>query len=65
MPKKVSQLKRDWNLLADYFEGLGRSDKLTAASKAIIRNAFAFGSISKELEITEGRKMFVNEKQSN
>ena len=62
MPKKVSQLKRDWELLADYFERLGNSDKLTAASKSVIRNAFVFGSISKELEIVEGRKMFSDEK---
>lgn len=65
MTKKVSQLKEDWNLLANYFEGLGRSDKLTYASKTIIRNAFLFGSISKELEIAEGRKMFGNEKKSD
>ena len=62
MPKKVSQLKRDWELLADYFERLGNSDKLTTASKSVIRNAFVFGSISKELEIVEGRKMFSDEK---
>lgn len=49
---------RDRNLLANYFDELGMSGKLTEPAKALLRNAFLFGMLCKEAELIEGKKLF-------
>lgn len=58
MPRIESQVIRDRNLLASYFDELGTSGKLTEPAKVLLRNAFLFGMLCKEAELIEGKKLF-------
>lgn len=58
MRKSKSQVIRDRNLLASYFDELGNTGKLTEPAKVLLRNAFLFGMLCKEAELIEGKKIF-------
>lgn len=61
MPKQISQLERDRDVLARYFEEIGRDINLSENVRKMLRNAFVFGELCKELEIINGRKLFKEE----
>ena len=67
--KKESDLKRDRDLLASYFDEIGRNNNLSKETLKLIRYAFIFGELCKETEIIDGRNLFVgfdnDEKQSS
>ena len=57
MPKR-SELERDRDSLAVYFDDLGINGNLSKETIKMLRCAFEFGQLCKELEIIHGRTLF-------
>ena len=62
MPR-VSQLVHDRNRLAQFFDRLGNEDNIPDETIKLVRLAFTFGELCKELEIIEGRKLFEGDEE--
>ena len=56
--KKESELKRARDLLARYFDEIGRNTVLPKETLKMVRYAFIFGQLCKEVDIIEGKKLF-------
>lgn len=65
MPRVKTDLERDRDVFATYFEEIGRNTKLPRETLKMIRYAFIFGTLCKELEIIHNRTLFEEMNSSN